>query len=126
MSRNLQNGDQKLPKCKPKPSKIEPKLGQYGSRTIQKHKKKISPAKRRAAYHHVASYLKKMWPTWLHVGIKNQSKIKKTSIRNLMHLGIDFWEFMVGFWEPKRRHVGTQRGPKMDLILKAPEIKNTY
>ena len=40
-----------------------------------------------------------------------------------MHPGIDFWEDFEGFGEPKWSHVGTQRGPKMQLILKAPKTK---
>ena len=43
-----------------------------------------------------------------------------------MHLGIDFWEDLGGFREPKWNHVGTQRGPKMDLILKTPKTKKSY
>ena len=43
-----------------------------------------------------------------------------------MPLGIDFWEDFGGFWEPKWRHLGTQRGPKIDLILKAPKTKKSY
>ena len=50
--------------------------------------------------------------TWLQVGFQNRPKIDQKSmpksIKNLMHLGIDFWEDLGGFGEPKWSHVTTQ------------------
>ena len=114
VTRNLQNGPQKPPKWRPKPSKIEPKLGQEGSRTTKKSKNNIDPTKRGAAPHRVPPFWRKMWPTWPQVGLPNRSKIDKKSmpksIKNLMHLGIDFWVDLGGFWEGKWSHVGTKFG----------------
>ena len=45
VTRNLQNGPQKLPKRRPKPSKIEPKWGQESARTAKKSKNNIDPTK---------------------------------------------------------------------------------
>ena len=53
-----------------------------------------------------------MWPTWPQLGFQDGAKMEKKSmqksIKNLMHLGIDFWKDLEGFWEPKWSHVGTQ------------------
>ena len=49
VTRNLQNGPQKPPKWRPKPSKIEPKLGQEGARTTKKSKNNIDPTKKTRA-----------------------------------------------------------------------------
>ena len=112
VTRNLQNGVQKPPKWRPKPSKIEPKSSQEGARTTKKSKNNIDPTKRGAAYHSVAPFLRKMWPTWPQLGSQEGAKMKKKSmqksIKNLMPLGIDFWEDLGRFWEPKWSHVGTQ------------------
>ena len=45
-----------------------------------------------------------------------EKKSMQKSIKNLMHLGIDFWKDLEGFWEPKWSHVGTQIDPKIDVI----------
>ena len=75
----------------------------------------------------------KMAPRWVQDGSKLASKIVSKLIKNrfqkrlkLMHLGIDFGEDCWWFWEPKWGHVGTQRGCKMHLILKAPKIKKNH
>ena len=112
MTRNLQKGAQKPSKWMPKPFKIEPKLGQEGARTTQKAKNNIDPTKRGAAPHRVPPFWKKMWPTWPQLGSQDGAKMEKKSmqisIKNLMHLGIDFWKDLEGYWEPKWSHVGTQ------------------
>ena len=112
VTRNFQNGSQKLPKWRPKPSKIEPKLGQEGARTTKKSKNNIDPTKRGAASHSLPPFWRKMWPTWPQLGSQDGAKMEKKSmqksIKNLMHLGIDFWKDLEGFWEPKWSHVGTQ------------------
>ena len=75
VTRNLQNGPQKPPKWRPKPSKIEPKLGQEGARTTSKLKNNKDPTKRGAASHRVPPLWRKMWPTWPQVGFQNRLKI---------------------------------------------------
>ena len=64
---------------------------------------------------------------WGRLGSRNGRKFEKKSmqksIKKLMHLGIDFWEDLGGFREAKWSHVGTQREPKTDLMLKALKIK---
>ena len=51
-------------------------------------------------------------PIWPQLGSQDGAKMEKKSmqksIKNLMHLGIDFWKDLEGFWEPKWSHVGTQ------------------
>ena len=124
VTRNLQNGPQKPSKWRPNTTKIEPKLGQEGARTTKKSKNNIDPTKRGAALDPIAPIWRKMWPTWPQLGSQDGAKMEKKSmqksIKNLMHLGIDFWKDLEGFWEPKWSHVGTQRRPKRHLILKAP------
>jgi|OM-RGC.v1.026931130 hypothetical protein len=113
------NRDQKPPKWtpktskwRPKPSKIEPELGQEGARTTKKSKNNIDSTKRGAARHRVPPFCRKMWPTWPQLGPQDGAKMEKktiqTSIKILMHLGIDFWEDLGRFWEPKWSHVGTK------------------
>ena len=52
----------------------------------------------------------------------NMAKIADSKINSFFDASGDrFWG---GFREPKWSHVGTQRGPEMDLILKAPKTKN--
>ena len=117
---------QKLEKSPPAP----PKWSQEGARTAKRTKINIDPTKKWGNSHRVAPFWTKKWPTWRQVGLPNRRKIDKKSmpksIKNLMHLGIDFWEDFGGFWEPKWSHVGTQKEPKMDLILKAPKTKKSY
>ena len=81
MTRNLQNGPQKLPKWRPKPSKIEPKLGQEGARTTKISKNNIDPTKKRVGLEVLPPFWAKKWPTWLQVGLPNQAKINKTSMQ---------------------------------------------
>ena len=60
-----------------------------------------------------------MWPTWFQAVLQKRTKIDKKSmpksIKNLMHLGIDFWEDFGGFWEPKWSQVGSKIGSKIDI-----------
>ena len=94
VTRNLQNGPQKPPKWRPKPSKIEPKLGQEGARTTQKAKNNIDPTKRGAAPHRVPPFWRKMWPTWPQLGSQDGAKMEKKSmqksIKKSMPFKIDF------------------------------------
>ena len=46
------------------------------------------------------------------------------SIKKWMHLGIDFWEDLGGFWEPKWSHVGTKFDEKSMPIAKSDFLKN--
>ena len=46
------------------------------------------------------------------------------SIKNLMPLGIGFWEDLGGFWKPKWSHVGTQIHEKSIPIAKSDFLKN--
>ena len=121
VTRNLQSGPQNLPKSTPKSTKksknrapTPPKWSQEGARMAKKSKNNIDPTKKGAAPHSATPFWRKMWPTWLQVGLPNRLKIDKKSmpksIKNLMHLGIDFWEDLGGFWEPKWSHVGTNFG----------------
>ena len=45
------------------------------------------------------------------------------SIKNLMHLGIDFWKDLEGFWKPKWNHVGTQIDQKSMPLAKSDFLK---
>ena len=50
-----------------------------------------------------------------------KKKSIQKSIKNLMHLGIDFWQDFKGFWEPEWSHVGTE------IIQKSmPIAKNDF
>ena len=56
-----------------------------------------------------------------------KKKSMQKSIKNLMPLGIDFWEDFGGFWVPKSSQVGTKMGSNIDvkverrlLIIRAP------
>ena len=53
-----------------------------------------------------------------------EKKSMPKSIKNLMHLGIDFWEDLGGFWEAKWSHVGTQIDQKSMAIAKSDFLKN--
>ena len=79
VTRNLQNGPQKLPKWRPKPSKIEPKLGQEGSRTTNKSKNNIDPTKRGGGLPQGPPILEEnvanMAPTWVPRWSQNGEKI---------------------------------------------------
>ena len=46
------------------------------------------------------------------------------SIKNLMHLGIDFWKDLEGFWKQKWSHVGTQINQKSMPLAKSDFLKN--
>ena len=67
---------------------------------------------------------------WVQVGLQKRAKIDKKSmlksIKKLMPLWIHFERDFERFWEPEWSHVGTQRAPKMDLILKVPKTKKHY
>ena len=116
MTRNLQNGSQKPPKSRLKPSKIEPKLSQDGSRTSKKPKSNIDPTKKGLACHSVPPSWKKMWPTWLQVGFQNRSQINKKSIqksiKKLICLGIDFWKGFKRCWRGKWKEFAIKIDPK--------------
>ena len=68
------------------------------------------------------------WPTWPQLGSQDGAKMEKKSmqksIKKLMHLGIDFWKDLEGFWEPKWSHVGTQIDQKSMPIAKSDFLKN--
>ena len=120
------NGHQKPSKWSPKASKIEPhidqkfeksspalpKLSQEGARTAKRSKIKTDLTKKWGNSYRVVRFWAKKWPTWRQVGFQNRPKIDQKSmpksIKNLMHLGIDFWEDFGGFWEPKWSQVGTK------------------
>ena len=113
----------------PKTFKIEAKLGpeapkwsQNGAKTAKKSENNKDPTKKWGDSIHAAPFWSKMWPTWPQVGFQKRTKIDKKSmpksIKKLMHLGIDFWEDLGGFWEPKWSHVGTKIASGSDLMLK--------
>ena len=51
-------------------------------------------------------------------------KSMQKSIKNLMHLGIDFWKDFGGFWEAKWNQVGTKIDQKSMPIAKSDFLKN--
>ena len=53
-----------------------------------------------------------------------EKKSMQKSIKNLMHLGIDFWKDLGRFWEPKWSHVGTQINQKSMTLAKNEFLKN--
>ena len=53
-----------------------------------------------------------------------EKKSMQISFKNLMHLGIDFWQDFGGFWKPKWSHVGTQVDQKSMPIAKSDFLKN--
>ena len=91
---NLQNGPQKPPKESPGPSKIEPKWGQEKARTTKKSKNNIDPTKTSLPLNSPGVFCAKKWPTWFQFDFQKPPKINKKSmpksVKNLMHLGIDF------------------------------------
>ena len=99
----------KSPKSRLKPSKIEPKLGQDGSRTSKKPKSNIDPTKKGLACHSVPPSWRKMWPTWLQVGFQNRAQINKKSIqksiKKLICLGIDFGRVLNDFGRENGRNL---------------------
>ena len=82
VTRNLQNGLQKPPKWRPKPSKIEPKLGQEGARTTQKAKNNIDPTKRGAAPHRAPHFGGKCGQHGPKLGPKMEPKSIKNRCKN--------------------------------------------
>ena len=78
VTRNLQNGPQKRPTWRPRPSKIEPKSGQEGSRTTNKSKNNIDPTKRgggSTGYPILEENVANMDPTWVSRWSQNGEKI---------------------------------------------------
>ena len=53
-----------------------------------------------------------------------ENKSMHKSIKNLMHLGIDFWKDFGGFWEAKLSQVGTNIDQKSMPIAKSDFLKN--
>ena len=43
---------------------------------------------------------------------KMEKKSMLKSIKNLVHLGIDFWKDLEGFWDPKWSRIRAQMGPR--------------
>ena len=134
VTRNLQTGPQNLPKSTPKSTKksknrapTSPKWSQDGARRAPKSKKNIDPTKKRAASHSVPPFWWKKSLTWLKVGLQNRAKIDKKSIpksiKNLMHLGIDFLSDFDGFLVPKWSQVGTKMGSKIDVNFERPILQ---
>ena len=91
-----------------KPTKIEPKLSQDGSRRSKKPKSNIDLTKKGLTCHSVPPSWRKMWPTWLQVGFQNRSQINKKSIKKLICLGIDFWKDFGRFWKGKWKELATK------------------
>ena len=87
-ARTLQNRAQRAPR---------------GGQDAQKTEKEDRPNKKEGGVPQRPPFWRKMWPTWLQIGIQNRSKIDKesipNSIKNLMHLVIDFWKDLEGFWK---------------------------
>ena len=78
VTRNLQNGVQKPPKWRPKPSKIEPKSSQEGARTTKKSKNNIDPTKGGRPSTGPPIFeenVANMAPTWVPRGSQNEEKI---------------------------------------------------
>ena len=65
-----------------------------------------------------------MAPSWAPKSIKKRKKTMQKSIKNLMHLGIDFWEDFGGFWKAKWSQVGTKIDQKSMPIAKCDFLKN--
>ena len=65
-----------------------------------------------------------MAPSWFPNSIKNRLKIDAKIDQKLMHLGIDFWKDLEGFWKPKWSHVGTQIDQKSMPLAKNDFLKN--
>ena len=90
-TKNLQNRAQ----MGPRGAKMEPKWRQDGVRMAEKSKKNTNATKKRVAFYRVPPLEPKKWPTWpqlgSQVGAKMDKKSMQKSIKNLMHLGIDFW-----------------------------------
>ena len=53
-----------------------------------------------------------------------EKKSMQKSIKNLMHLGIDFWKDFGGFWEAKWSQVGTKIDQKSMPLAKSVFLKN--
>ena len=53
-----------------------------------------------------------------------EKKSMQKSIKNLMHLGIDFWKDFGGFWKAKWSQVGTKIDQKSMPIAKSDFLKN--
>ena len=53
-----------------------------------------------------------------------EKKSMQKSIKNLMHLGIDFWEDFGGFWKAKWSQVDTKIDQKSMPIAKCDFLKN--
>ena len=53
-----------------------------------------------------------------------EKKSMQKSIKNLMHLGIDFWSDFNGFWKGKWSQVGTKMGSKIDVNFERRFLKN--
>ena len=74
-------------------AQMPPRLGQDG----QKMKNNIDPTKKREEPNSVAPFGAKKLPTWPQVGFQDGAKMKKKSmlksIKLLMHLAIDFWDW---------------------------------
>ena len=70
-------------------------IGPRGVQDDQKIEKEQRPNKEEASAPQRRPIFPKMWPTWLQVGSQVGAKMDKKSmqksIKNLMHLGIDFW-----------------------------------
>ena len=115
MTRKLQNGPQKPPKWRPKPSKIEPKLGQEGSRTTKKSKNNIDPTKRGGARQgppFLEENVANMAPTWVPRWSQNGEKIDAKIDQNLMPLGIGFVRILVDFGRENEAKLAPKWDPK--------------
>ena len=67
-------------------------------------------------------------PIWTQLGSQDGAKMEKKSmqksIKNLMHLGMDFWQDFGGFWKAKWSQVGTKINQKSMPIAKCDFLKN--
>ena len=122
-----QNGSKMEPKWSQLGTKMEQNGANMGQNFEKKSVQKSNATKKRAEPHSLPPVEPKKWPTWLQVGLQNQSKIDKKSMQKsivfLMPLGIDFWVDFGGFGEAKSSQVGTKIDQKSLPIAKCDFLK---
>ena len=109
------------------PGNTLPNPCQKEARTAKRPKKNIDPTKKREELNSPAPFCAKKLPTWPQLGSQVGAKMEKNSmqksIKNLMHLGIDFRKNVDGFWEAKWSQVGTKIDQKSMPIAKSVKSK---
>ena len=124
--KNVQNEAENLPKWTPNRVPDGPPQVKISKKNLLK--KAMQQKRAGLAFHRAPRFEPKKWPTWLHVGLQNQSKIDKKSMQKsivfLMPLGIDFWVDFGGFGEAKSSQVGTKIDKKSMPIAKCNFLKN--